>query len=153
MSASRMQTVQEGCSGTQSCPVLRDPMESSTPGFPVLHHLWSLLKSMSIELVMLSNHLILCHCLLFLPAIFPSIRVFSSESAVCFRWPKYWSFSFSISPSSEYSGFSRKAGHTMCRHRNTRWEGSLLGVCSHIRRPPELGILPGSTRNHGPGEE
>ena len=64
----------------------------------------SLLKLMSIELVMPSNHLILCHPLLFLPSIFPSIRVFSNESAFCIRWPKYWSFSFSISPSNEFSG-------------------------------------------------
>ena len=59
---------------------------------------WSLLKFMSIESVVLSNHLILCHTLLLLPSVFPSIRVFSSESAFCIRWPKYWSFSFSISP-------------------------------------------------------
>ena len=65
---------------------------------------WSLLKLMPIKLVMPSNHLILCHPLLFLPSIFPSIRVFSNESVLCIRWPKYWSFSFSISPSNEYSG-------------------------------------------------
>ena len=65
---------------------------------------WSLLKLMSIESVMLSNHLIFCHHLLLLPSIFPSIRVFSKESVLCIRWPKYWSFSFSISPSNEYSG-------------------------------------------------
>ena len=65
---------------------------------------WSLLKLMSIESVMPSNHLILCLPLLLLPSIFPSIRVFSNESALCVRWPKYWSFSFSISPSNEYSG-------------------------------------------------
>ena len=65
---------------------------------------WSLLKLMSIELVMPSNHLILCHPLLLLPSVFPSIRVFSNESVLCIRWPKYWSFSFSISPSNEYSG-------------------------------------------------
>ena len=64
----------------------------------------SLLKLMSIESVMLSNHLILCHPLLLLPSIFPSIRVFSNESALCIRWPKYWSFRFNISPSNEYSG-------------------------------------------------
>ena len=64
----------------------------------------NLLKLMSIESVMPSNHLILCHPLLLLPSIFPSIRVFSNESALHIRWPKYWSFSFSISPSSEYSG-------------------------------------------------
>ena len=64
----------------------------------------SLLKLMSIELVMPSNHLILCHPLPLLPSIFPSIRVFSNESALCIGWPKYWSFIFSISPSNEYSG-------------------------------------------------
>ena len=64
----------------------------------------SLLTLMSIELVMPSNHLILCHPLLLLPSVFPSIRVFSSESVLCIRWPKYWNFSFSISPSNEYSG-------------------------------------------------
>ena len=64
----------------------------------------SLLKLMSIESVMLSNHLILCCPLVFPPSIFPSIRVFSSESVLCIRWPKYWNFSFSISPSNEYSG-------------------------------------------------
>ena len=66
---------------------------------------WSLLKLMSIESVMPSNHLILRHPLLLLPSIFPSIRDFSNESALPIRWPKYWSFSFSISPSNEYSGF------------------------------------------------
>ena len=65
---------------------------------------WSPPKPMSIELVMPSNHLILCRPLLLLPSIFPSIRVFSNESALRMRWPKYWSFSFSISPSNEYSG-------------------------------------------------
>ena len=65
---------------------------------------WSLLELMSIESVMPSNHLILCHPLLLLPSIFPSIMVFSNKSALCMRWPKYWSFSFSISPSNEHSG-------------------------------------------------
>ena len=65
---------------------------------------WSLLKLMSIKLVMPSNHLILYHPLLFLPSIFPSIRVFSNESVLGIKWPKYWIFSFSISPSNEYSG-------------------------------------------------
>ena len=64
---------------------------------------WSLFKLMSIKSVMLSNHLILCHPLILPPSIFPSIRVFSGESVLCVRWPKYWSFSFSISPSSGYS--------------------------------------------------
>ena len=65
---------------------------------------WSLLKLMSIKSVMPSNYLILCHPFLLLPSIFPSIRVFSNDSVLCIRWPKYWSFSFSISPSNEYSG-------------------------------------------------
>ena len=65
---------------------------------------WSLFKLMSIESVIPSNQLILCHPLLLLPSIFPSIRVFSNELAICIGWPKYWSFSFSISPSNEYSG-------------------------------------------------
>ena len=63
---------------------------------------WSLFKYMSIKSVMRSNHLILCHCLLCLPSTFPSIRVFSSKSVLCIRWPEFWSFSFSISPSNEY---------------------------------------------------
>ena len=65
---------------------------------------WRLLKLMSTESVMPSNHLILCHPLFLLPSTFPSIRAFSDESALSFRWPKFWSFSFSISPSNEYSG-------------------------------------------------
>ena len=88
---------------TQSSPALCDPMDCSTPDFPVLDYLQSLLKFMSIESPMLSNHLILCCPLLLLPSILPSIRVFSNESALCIRWRKYWSFSFSISPSNEYS--------------------------------------------------
>ena len=78
-------------------------MDCSTPGFPVHHHSWSLFKPMSIKLVMPSNHLILCCPLLLPPSIFPSIRVFSNESVLRIRWPNYWSFSFSISPSNEYS--------------------------------------------------
>ena len=66
---------------------------------------WTLLKLMSTESVMLSNHLILCHPFLLLPSVFPSLRVFAIESPLCFRWPKYWSFSFSISPSNEHSGW------------------------------------------------
>ena len=94
------------CSVPRSCLTLCDRMDCSTPGFPVLHHRRSLLKLMSIESLMLSNHLILCHPLLLLPSIFPSIRVFSNESALRIRRPKYWSSSFSISPSNEYSGLT-----------------------------------------------
>ena len=86
----------------QSCPTLCDPMNCSTPGLLVYHQLRSPPKLMSIELVMPSNHLILCRSLL-PPSIFPSIRALSNESALRIRWPKYWSFSFSISPSNEYS--------------------------------------------------
>ena len=89
---------------TQSCPILCDPMNRSTPGLPVHHNSQSSLKLTSIESVMPSSHLILCRPLLLLPSIFPSIRVFSNESALRIRWPKYWSFSFSISPSNEHSG-------------------------------------------------
>ena len=78
-------------------------MDYSMPGFPVHHQLLDLLTLMSIELVMLSKHLILCHPLVLLPSIFPSIGVFSKESDLHIRWSKYWSFSFSISLSNEYS--------------------------------------------------
>ena len=74
------------------------------PGSSELHYLWSVLKFMSIESMMLSNHLILCHPLLLLPSIFPRIRVFSNKSTLRIRLPKYWNFSFSISTSNEYSG-------------------------------------------------
>ena len=87
----------------QLCPTLCNPMDCSTPGFPVTNS-QSLPKLMSIESVMLSSHLILCCPLLLLPSIFPSIRVFSNKSALRIRWPKYSSFSFSISPSNEHPG-------------------------------------------------
>ena len=86
------------------CPTLCDHINCSTSGFLSFTISWSLLKVTSIELVMPSNHLIVCHPLLLPPSIFPSIRVFSSELVLCIRWPKYCSFSFSISPSNEYSG-------------------------------------------------
>ena len=88
----------------QSCPTLCNPMKRSTPGLPVHHPLWSPPKPMSIESVMPSNHLILCCPLRLLPSIFPSIRVFSNESALRITWSKYWSFSFNISPSNEHPG-------------------------------------------------
>ena len=91
---------------TQSCLTLCDPMDCSTLGSPVLHCLLEFAQTHvhSTESVTPSNHLILCCSLLLLPSVFPSIRVFSNESALPIRWPKYWSFSFSISPSNEYSG-------------------------------------------------
>ena len=86
------------------CDSLQTPWAAACQASLSITIFWSLLKLMSIELVMPSNHLILCHPLLLLPSIFPIIRVFSNESALHMRWPKYWSFSFSISPSNEYSG-------------------------------------------------
>ena len=89
---------------SQSCPTLSETMDCSMPGSLFITNSQSLLKLMSIESVMPSNHLFLCHPLLLPPLIFPSIRVFSIESVLHIRWSKYWSFSFSISPSNEYSG-------------------------------------------------
>ena len=90
---------------TQSCLTLCEPMNCSTPGLPLsITSSQSLLKFMPIELVMPSSRLILCRPLLLLPPIPPSIRVLSNKSALHMRWPKYWSFSFSISPSSEHPG-------------------------------------------------
>ena len=98
-----MDTVKSCCSVTKSCLTLQPHWllhaRLLCPPLSV-----SLLKFMSIELVMLSNHLILCCPLLILPSVFPSIRVFSNESALCMAWPKYWSFSFNISPSNEHPG-------------------------------------------------
>ena len=88
----------------QSCPTLCNPMDCSVPGFPVLYQLLELTQThVHDESVMPYNHLILCHSLLLLSSIFPSIRVFSNESVLCIRWSKYWSFNFSISLSNEYS--------------------------------------------------
>ena len=88
----------------QLCATLWDPMDRIMPGFLVHYQIYILLKLMSIKSVMPSNHLILCRPLLLLSSIFPSIFVFSNESVLCIRWPKCWSFSFSISPSNEFSG-------------------------------------------------
>ena len=90
----------------QSCLTLCDPMDCSMPDFPVHHQLLEFTQTQthdSLKSVMPSNHLILCCPRLLLLSIFPSIRIFSNESALCIRWPKYWSFNFSISPSNEYS--------------------------------------------------
>ena len=88
----------------QSCPTLCDPMNRSMPASLSITNSQSSPKPMFIMSVMPCNHLILCHPLLLLPSVFPSIRVFSNESAFHIRWPKYWSFSFNISPSSEHLG-------------------------------------------------
>ena len=89
---------------TQSCMTLWEPWTAAHQASLSITNYQSLLKLMSIELVMPSNHLILCHPLLLPPSIFPSIRVFSNESVVRSMWPNYWSFSLNISPSNEYSG-------------------------------------------------
>ena len=92
------------CSGATSCPTLCDPMDAACQASLFFTTSRSLPKLLSVESVMPSNHLILCRPLLLLPSVFPRIRVFSNESALFIRWPKYWSFSLSISPSHEYSG-------------------------------------------------
>ena len=89
------------CSVTQSCLTLCDPMDCSTPGFPVYHQLPEFTQT---HVHRVADAIQPSHPLLFLLSIFPRIRVFSNESVLCIRWPKYWSFSFSISPSNEYSG-------------------------------------------------
>ena len=114
MTSSSLQSLESGTSRTKifwfklsfSCSIVSDSRAAALPTSLSFTISWSLLKLMFIESVMLSNHLIVCHPLLLLPSIFPSIRVSSNESAVRIRWPKYWSFSFSfnISPSNEYSG-------------------------------------------------
>ena len=88
----------------QLCPTLCNPMNHSTPGLPVHHQLLEFTQAHVHWVVMPSNHLILCCPLLLLPSIFPNIRVFSNESAFHIRWPQYWNFSFSISPSNEHPG-------------------------------------------------
>ena len=92
------------CSVAKSCQTVCAPMDCNIPGSPSFTMSQSLLKLMSDELVMPFSHLILCHSLLLLLSVFSSIRVLSNESALCMWWPKYWSFSFNISPSNEYSG-------------------------------------------------
>ena len=88
----------------QSCPTLCNPMNCSMPGLPVHHQLLEFTETHVHQVMMPSSHLILCHPLLLLPPIPPSFRVFSNESTLCMRWPKYWSFSFSISLSNEHPG-------------------------------------------------
>ena len=116
------------CSVTQSCLTLCDPMNHSTPGLPVHHQLRSPPKPMSTESVMPSNHLILCCPLFLLPSIILSIRVFSDESALHIRWPKYWSFSFSISPSNELSGSELSGSDGKASVCNAGDPGSIPGL-------------------------
>ena len=109
----------------QSCMTLCDPMDCSMPGFPVHHQLPDLLKLMSIESVMPSNHLFLCRPLLLPPSIFPSIRVPSNESVLHIRWPKHWSFSLNISPSNEHPGL---ISFRMCSLAHLKLSPQGLGV-------------------------
>ena len=106
---------------TQSCPTLCDAMNCSTPGLHDHHILPEITQTHVIKSVMPSSHLILCRPLLLLPPIPPSIRVFSNELTLCLRWPKYWSFSFSISPSNEHPGliFFRLVG-SPCKPRDSQ---------------------------------
>ena len=103
MASSPISSVQFS-SVAQLCLTLCDPMNHSMPGLPVYHQLPESTQTHSIESVMPSNHLILCRSLPLLSSIFPSIRVFSNESALHIRWPKFWSFSFNMSPSNEHPG-------------------------------------------------
>ena len=121
------------CSVTKSCPTLCDPVDYSTPGFPVLHY-QSVLKLMSIKSVMPFSRLILCHPLLLLPSIFPSIRVLSNELALCIRWSDYWSFNFSISPSNEYSGLISLLSEELSRifSSNTIWKYQFFSAQSSL---------------------
>ena len=136
----------EYCSVAKSCPTPSDPMNCSTPGFPVLTVSWSLLTLISIESVMPFNGLILYGPLLLLSSIFPSIRVFSNESALGIRWLKYWSIS--ISPSNKYSGLIsfridwfdlfavQRTLKSLLQHHNSKasviWHASSLWSKSHI---------------------
>ena len=99
-----METHNQFSSAAQSYPTVCDPMNRSTPGLPTITNSRSSLRLTSIKSVMPSSHLILCRPLRLLPPIPPSIRVFSNESTLLMRWPKYWNFSFSISPSNEHPG-------------------------------------------------
>ena len=119
----------------QSCPTLCDPMNRSTPGLPVITNSQSPPKPMSIESVMPSNHLILCRPLLLLPSIFPSIRVFSKESALRIRWPNYWSFSFNIRPSNEQF-LKKKIELDFCHHKSSSC--SPYHDCISLSSNPEI---------------
>ena len=154
------------CSVAKSYLTLCDHMDCRTPGFLFLHHLQGLLKLLSTELVMPLNHLILYCPLLILPSIFPSIRVFSNESDLHTRWPKYWGFSFSISPSIEYSGLIsfridwfdllavQRTLKCLLQHQSSKasilWCSDSLRSNSHIRtwllEKPQVGTL--SVKRH-----
>ena len=130
----------------QSCPTLCDPLAAARQASLTITNSQSLLKPMSIQSVMPYNLLILCCHLILLPSIFPSIRVFSNELALRIRWPKYWSFSFNISPSNEYSGlisfrmdwldFLAVQGtlKSLLKHHSSKWPGvgRSIGTAGHM---------------------
>ena len=127
----------------QLYPTLCNHMDCSTPGFPVLHQLQSLFKLMSIESVMATHPTILCSLpLLLLPSIFPSIKVFSNESILHIRWPNYWNFSFSISPSNEYSGLN---SFRIDQFDLLAVQGTLKSLLQHKSKASAFSLLYGST--------
>ena len=111
------------------------PLDCSMPGLPVHHQPPELTQTMCTELVMSSNHLILCHPLLLLPSILPRIRVFSNESPFPIRWPRYWSFCFSTSPSNEYSGL---VSFRMDRLVLLSVQGTLKSLLQHHSSKPSI---------------
>ena len=123
---------------TQSC-LFVTPWIAARQASLSITNSWSLLKLMSMKLVMPSNHLILCHPFLLLPSIFPSIRVFSNESALRIRWPKYWSFSFNISPSNEHPGLISFGMDCLDR---LAVQGTLKSLLQHYSSKPS--VLQGS---------
>ena len=138
------------------------PWTTAPQASPSITNSWSLLKLMSIESVKPFNHLVLCHPLLFLLSIFPSIRVFSKVSVLHIRWPKYWSFSFSISPSKEYSGLIffridwfdllavQGTLESLLQHDNSmvvKWLRLCTPKAGSLGSIPGLGLIPG-TRSH-----
>ena len=122
-------------------------MKRSMPGLPVHHQHPESIQTMSTESVMPSNHLILCRPLLLLPSVFPSIRVFSSESALRIRWPKYWSFSFSISPSNDHPGLIsfRMDGWVSLQSKGLSRVFSNITVQKHQFFSAQLSLLSNST--------
>ena len=126
-------------------------MNRSTPGLPVHHQLLEFTQTHVHYSVMPSNHLILCCPLLLLPSIFPSIGVFSNESALCIRWPKYWRFSFSISPSNEYSGlisFRMDWLNLLAVQGTHSQESSPTPQCKSISAGYSMSVLIGAQENH-----
>ena len=136
------------CSVAKSCPTLCDPMDWSMPGFSVLHYHPEFAQTHARWVGNAFQHFILCHPLLLLPSVFPSIRFFSNKSALCIRQPKYWNFNFNISPSNEYSvlislgwtglisllskGLSRVFSNTTVQKHQFFWAQPFLWSNSHI---------------------